>query len=467
MSEKDITNYLKRHGFLVPNAEIYGGLANAWDLGPYGTEVKRNLKNLWWKYFITSSPFNVGCDSSILTRPQILQASGHLKNFHDWLIECRSCQKRYRLDNLLTPTEFSLFCQTANKNTYPFLAPCPNCQQNNFTSPHQFNLLLQTNLEKTEKENIVYLRPETCQGIFVNFLAIHRSTQQKLPFGIGQIGKSFRNEITLRHGIFRTREFEQMELEFFCSPEEKEKWWNYWTETAWSFLQKVIINNQPRIKKVDLPKDELPHYAKKTMDLYFNYHFGWGELCSISDRGNYDLTQHGQHSQKDFRTNGTIPEVIEISFGVERLILAILENSYWEEEVESSRSKNKKREVLKLPPLLTPYFVAVIPFLAKKEVKEQIKNQSQKIYSELLTLNNFSVTYEENADIGKSYRRQDAIGTYYCLTIDPLTIDKQSPFYNTLTCRHRDTTKQERISISSLNEYLAKKYLDYSQELWK
>jgi glycyl-tRNA synthetase len=461
--KKDLANYWKHYGFFLPNAEIYGGLAKAWDLGSHGIELKRNLKNLWWKYFITSSPYNMGCDSQIITHPQVLAASGHLKNFHDWLVECCSCRKRYRLDNLISAEEFTTFLEKEDKSNYLVKDNCSKCGKNDFQSPRQFNLLLTTNLEITDgKENVVYLRPETCQGIFVNFAAIQRSTHRQLPFGVGQIGKSFRNEITLHHGIFRTREFEQMELEFFCVPNESKSWWDEWTKKSWKFLQKVIINNQQRIKKIDLQEKELPHYAKKTSDLYFHYHFGWGELCSISDRGNYDLSQHREYSQKELSADGIVPEVIEVSFGVERLMLAILEDSYQEEEVENSRSSSQeKRQVLKLPPLLTPYFVAVIPLLAKKEHREKIKSRAQEVYSELLKTSNFSVAYEEG-DIGRSYRRQDAIGTYYCLTIDSLTVNelssdyKPNPDYNTITLRHRDTMKQEekRININNLKNYL-------------
>ncbi|CAG8531051.1 7028_t:CDS:2 [Cetraspora pellucida] len=395
---KDLTNYLKHYGFFFPNAEIYGGLAKAWDLGPYGAELKRKLKNL--------CPHNVGCDSQIITHPQILAASGHLKNFHDWLVECRQCRKRYRLDNLISSEQFSVFLSQKDKNNYQVKKNCPRCGKNDFHPPRQFNLLLTTNLEITEdKENVAYLRPETCQGIFTNFALIQRSTHRQLPFGVGQIGKSFRNEITLHHGIFRTREFEQMELEFFFA----------------------------------LPKEELPHYAKKTQDLYFNYHFGWGELCSNSHRGNYDLSQHSQHSQKDLRVNGTIPEVIEVSFGVERLMLAILQDTYHEEKVAGSQTE---RTVLRLPPLLAPFFVAIIP------LSQQLRNTAYQLYLDLLPEVSFSLTYEEAPNIGKAYRRQDAIGTIYCLTVDFDTADPNSSHYNTLTCRHRDSMEQIRISRS-------------------
>ena len=457
MSEKNITNYLKHYGFFIPNAEIYHGLANSWDLGPLGTELKRNLKNLWWKYFVTSNPYNVGCDSLITTHPQVLVASEHKKNFHDWLVECFTCQKRYRLDNLLSPEEFNSFLQQENKLNYKLAKSCPQCQQNKFTIPRKFNLLLTTNLEITEnKKNLVYLRPETCQGIFINFSSIQQSTRRQLPFGIGQIGKSFRNEITLHHGIFRTREFEQMELEFFCPEEKSEQWWEYWTAKSWDFLGKIIVNDQGKTKKVDLKVEELPHYAKKTQDLYFHYHFGWGEVCSNSQRGNYDLSQHSQHSQKFLgvqeNNQKIIPEVVEVSFGVERLMLAVLEDAYQAEVVASSQLT---REVLKLHPLLAPYFVAVIP------LEKSLREKSYQLYCELLKNSTFSVAYEETGNIGNRYRRQDAIGTYYCLTLDKQTLQD-----NTITLRHRDSMEQEptRISINNLKIYLNSLYEKNWQE---
>jgi glycyl-tRNA synthetase len=488
---KDLTAYLKHYGFFFPNAEIYGGLAKSWDLGPYGIELKRNLKNLWWKYFITSSPYNIGCDSQIITHPRVLEASGHLKNFHDWLTECINCRGRYRLDKVLSEDKFNAFL--AREKNFAELFPdqrievvkteytlkeekCPNCQQRTLVPPRQFNLLLTTNLEITDgKENMVYLRPETCQGIFTNFPSIQRSARRQLPFGVGQIGKSFRNEITLHQGIFRTREFEQLELEFFFRSEESEKWWNYWTEKAWSFLQKVIVNDQSRIKQVELTKEELPHYAKKTQDLYFQYHFGWGELCSNSHRGNYDLSQHSQHSKKtgnkfwkSFWVNDTIPEVVESSFGVERLMLAILEDAYQKEEI-IVKGEKREREVLKLSPLLAPYFVAVIPS------ESSLREKSYQLYCELMKNHLFSVAYEETGNIGNRYRRQDAIGTYYCLTVDALTISEHlpdgqpNPHYNTVTLRHRNSMKKEkdRISMAVLKDlkiYLNSLYETHWQE---
>ncbi|RHZ35579.1 glycine--tRNA ligase [endosymbiont GvMRE of Glomus versiforme] len=471
MIKKDITSYLKNCGFIIPNAEIYGRLANFWDLGSHGAELKRNLKNLWWKYFITTNPYNIGSDSCIITHPLVLKASGHLKNFHDWLVECHSCRKRHRLDNLISAEEFTAFLEKENKSNYIVKVNCSKCGKNDFHSPRLFNLLLTTNLEIADgKENTVYLRPETCQGIFTNFLALQKSTHRQLPFGVGQIGKSFRNEITLHHGIFRTREFEQMELEFFCTSDESERWWNYWNEKAWNFLQKVIINDQQRIKKINLQASELPHYAKKTLDIYFNYHFGWGELCSVSDRGNYDLSQHNKCSQKNLSVNKIIPEIIEVSFGIERIILAILEDSYHEEITKKTQEKDKERIFLKLHPLLAPYFVSIIPLSASKlKGEKKLEKKAYRLYHKLLKTSIFSLSYEKTNSVGKSYRRQDAIGTYYCLVVDFLTINKKSQHYNTVTVRCRDTMKQKkrRIKFDEISKYLNNEYEKILQKFTK
>ncbi|RHZ37302.1 glycine--tRNA ligase [endosymbiont GvMRE of Glomus versiforme] len=451
---KDITSYLKHYGFFFPSAEIYQGLAKSWDCGPNSTELKRKLKDLWWKCFVTFQPYNVGSDSLILTHPRVLEASGHLKNFYDWLVECSNCQKRHRLDKLITAEEFTSFLAQENKQEFSISQNCPSCDKNKFTNPRQFNLLLSSDLQITnqEKKNLVYLRPETCQGIFINFSAIQISIRKKLPFGVGQIGKSFRNEITLHHGIFRTREFEQMELEFFCSLEEKEKWWEYWNQKAWNFLTS-LLNDKNKAQKKALDQEELPHYAKKTTDLYFQYHFGPGELCSISDRGDYDLKNHSEKSGEKLKVEGITPHVIEVSFGVERLMLAILEDAYQEETIENSKGE-KKREVLKLYPLLAPYFVAVIPW------KKSLREKAKQIYQKLLTEINFSVIYEETDSIGKSYHYQDAIGTYYCLTVDDQTLNDE-----TITVRERDSREQLRFSCQEqeLSQFLNQKY----QECWK
>lgn len=464
--EKNIISYLKHYGFFLPSAEIYGGLAHVWDWGPLGVELKRNLKNWWWKYFITTSPCNVGSDSSIITHPKVLEASGHLANFSDWLVDCQNCRKRYKVGELVGEQVVS---ETASSELAE-KKKCPSCQKVITASPRQFNLLLATNLGSAEDSgNKAYLRPETCQGIFVNFASIQTSLHRQLPFGVGQIGKSFRNEITLHHGIFRTREFEQMELEFFSEATESQKWWDCWTAQAWDFFQKIIVNPVSQTKKEAVPKEELPHYSHQTLDFYFQYHFGWGEVCSNSQRGDYDLTQHSKLSGQ--KLSPTNPVVVEVSFGVERLLLAVLESAYQEEQIEK-KGKITIRRVLKLPPLLTPYFVAIIPQPASEEEGgPQIRNQAYELYHQLLKEADFPLTYEEAGSIGKSYRRQDAIGTYYCLTVDVETIRKYSldgelnPDYNTVTLRHRDTMKQEkdRVNIKNIKINLNERYQHQKQ----
>lgn len=458
INKKLLANYLI-YGFLFPNADIYGGSAKSWDLGSHGTELKRKLKDLWWKYFITTNPYNLGSDSLIFTHPKVLESSGHLKNFHDWLIECLNCQKRYRLDNLISAEEFAAFLIQEDKQNFTISKNCPRCGRNKFTDPRQFNLLLSSDLQITDqgKEKIVYLRPETCQGIFINFAAIQRSTRKKLPFGVGQIGKSFRNEITLRHGIFRTREFEQMELEFFTQPGKSEKWWEHWNQKAWNFLY-ILINDKEKIKQVPLNQDELPHYAKKTTDLCFKYHFGWGELCSISDRGDYDLKNHSEKSGEKLEVEGTNPHVIEVSFGVERLMLALLEDGYQQEIVENSKGETTEREVLKLHPLLAPYFVAVIPW----NKQTQLQERACQIYQELLNETSFTTTYEESKWIGKSYHRQDAIGTYYCLTVDSQTLED-----DTVTIRKRDNLKQIRLPQQEVTQFLNQEFYNHLSKIIK
>ncbi|KLL01578.1 MAG: glycyl-tRNA synthetase [Mycoplasmataceae bacterium RC_NB112A] len=460
MDPKNIISYLKHYGFFFPSAEIYGGLAHVWDWGPLGVELKRNLKNLWWKYFISTGPYNVGSDSSIITHPQVLQASGHLKNFNDWLIECRNCQKRYKIGEFLSPAEQSVFLNFSSKSNFQIQKKCPTCQKEVETAPRQFNLLFAINLTSVESDkNKAYLRPETCQGIFANFAAIQHSTHRKLPFGIGQIGKSFRNEITLHRGIFRTREFEQMELEFFCEASENQKWWDYWTTQAWNFLSKIIVDPTQKIKKEDVPSAELPHYSQQTLDFYFQYHFGWGEVCSNSQRRDYDLVQHSKASGKKLISGENNPVVVEVSFGVERLLLAVLESAYQEEQI-TEKGKTTNRQFLKLPPLLAPYFVAIIP-LPTSQVNHgsEIRNQAYQLYNQLLREVDFSLTYEATDNIGKSYRRQDAIGTYYCLTVDTQTLADR-----TVTLRQRDSRQQERIEIENLKIILYERYSQKKQE---
>lgn len=443
--ENLISAHLRHYGFVNPNAEIYQGLAKAWDFGTNGAELKKKLRNLWWDFFITSSPYNFPCETAIMTHNDVLEASGHKKNFSDWVVDCLDCHKRVRLDNLISEDAFLEFLALANKERGAFKLD-KRCQcGGTFSVPKQFNLMLKTNLSSTAdgEEDFVYLRPETCQGIFVNFLSLRNSVNRKLPFGIGQIGKSFRNEVTLNHGVFRTREFEQAELEFFVN-EDKAAWWTYWTERAWEFFKRMIETEAPIMRK-EVKQDELPHYSLKTLDLYFQYKFGWGEICSISDRGDYDLRNHGEKSSHFLGTEGAegqrlIPHVIEISFGIERMLLAILENSYREELVVSS---GLKRTYLKLNPLLTPYYVCVMP------LSKQLKETAYELYLKLLKKAAYSVSYEETGNIGNRYRRQDAIGTPICITVDFETAASGE-----VTIRERDSMKQEKILLTEVEGYL-------------
>ncbi|WNE41778.1 MAG: Glycine--tRNA ligase [Mycoplasmataceae bacterium] len=453
--EKSIASYLKQYGFINSNAEIYQGLAKSWDLGVNGAQLKKNLKDLWWDYFIKTNPYNFPCDISILTHNDVLEASGHKKNFNDWVIECLSCKKRIRLDNLISEKEFTNFISSSEeeKNNFKIESKC-SCS-GKFSSPKKFNLMLKTNLSSSDSEDqMAYLRPETCQGIFINFLLIKNSINKKLPFGIGQIGKSFRNEITLNHGIFRTREFEQAELEFFVI-DEKEKWWKYWVEKSWSFFRKIVFLNDNLISQKEINKEELPHYSNKTLDFHFKYNFGWGEVCSMSDRGDYDLRNHSEKSSnflgiKNENGEKIFPHIIEVSFGIERLMLAILESSYRKEIIEKS---GLERTFLKINPLLSPFFVSIMP------LSKQLNEEAKDIYLNLIKTGKLSISYEETGNIGNRYRRQDAIGTFFCVTIDFETKNDKK-----VTIRERDSMNQTRVSIKDLENYILNKMFDFRKD---
>jgi len=451
---KNIYSHLKNYGFIISSSEIYQGFSNSWDLGINGTAMKMNLEKIWKKYFISSRPNIFFFDSSILTNPKVLEASGHLKKFHDWTIDCLNCQKRYRLDQIISEKKFENFLKIENKDNYLINKIC-FCGNKKFSIPKKFNLLLKTNLELTDKkEKIAYLRPETCQGIFINFFFIKKTIRNKFPFGIGQIGKSFRKEITLNHGIYRTIEFRQMELEFFCEKKEINKWWKIWNEDSWKFINKIIKNNSKKIKKKLINDENLPHYSKKTLDFYFNYNFGWGELCSISDRGNFDLKEHSNYSGFFLgikKNNENIDlNIIELSFGVERIMLAILEDSYYEEYSEKLK---KKRCFLKINPLLSPYFLAIIP------INKKMEDFAYLLYLKLIKKFDFNVFFENSNSIGKSYHYQDSMGTFFCLTVDFNYFDKKI-----VTCRERDSTEQIILEEKNIINYFNNKYLNFLDE---
>ncbi len=445
--------YLKQLGFVYQGSEIYGGLANTWDYGPLGVELKNNLKKLWWKAFVQSSVNNVGIDSAILMNPQTWVATGHVGGFSDPLIDCKCCNTRYRADKLIE--DFTHESETGdgwdNDKLYNYVMdnkiPCPNCGKTNFTEIRKFNLMFQTHQGVVEDaKTVVYLRPETAQGIFLNFKNVQRTTRKKVPFGICQIGKSFRNEITPGNFIFRTREFEQMELEFFCKPGTDLEWFAYWKQFCIDFLKDLGIKEE-YIRSRDHAKEELSFYSKATTDLEFKFFFGWGELWGIADRTDYDLSVHQKHSGEnleylDPETNEKyLPYVIEPSLGVERLLLAVLTSAYEEETL----SDGETREVLHFDPRVAPVKVAVLPLVNKLNDKALELYQMLKKY--------FVCEYDSSGKIGKRYRRQDAIGTPYCLTVDFETLEN-----NSVTLRNRDSMEQFRINIDDLLKYLNDKF---------
>ena len=448
----------KTRGFIFPGSEIYGGLANTWDYGPLGVELKNNVKKAWWKKFVQENKYNVGLDAAILMNPQTWVASGHLAGFSDPLMDCRECHERFRADKLIEdwcaenaftlPKPIDAFTQAEMKEfVEEHNIPCPTCGKHNFTDIRQFNLMFKTFQGVTEDaKNTVYLRPETAQGIFTNFVSVQRTTRKKLPFGIAQIGKSFRNEITPGNFIFRVREFEQMELEFFCKPGTDLEWFNYWRSFCHNWLLAIGLKDE-NIRLRDHDPEELCFYSKATTDFEFLFPFGWGELWGVADRTDYDLTQHQNTSGKDLtyfdQETGEhyIPYVVEPSLGVERSVLAVLCDAYDEEIVDPE--KNDVRVVMHLHPALAPFKAAVLP-LSKK-----LSEGAEKIYDELSKY--FSVDYDEAGSIGKRYRRQDEVGTPLCITYD-----FESETDGCVTVRDRDTMEQVRIPIADLKAYVEK-----------
>ena len=452
LTMEKLVSYCKQYGYIFQGSEIYGGLANTWDYGPLGRELKENVKSAWHKKFIQESRYNHGLDAAILMNPEVWVASGHVASFSDPLIDCKNCKTRHRADKLIE--EFTDGKETgdgwSNEKLEEYIKDnnicCPNCGKSDFTSIRQFNLLFETHMGVTnDTQSKVYLRGETAQGIFVNFLNVSRSMRTKLPFGIGQIGKAFRNEITPGNFIFRTREFEQMELEFFCKPGTDLEWFEYYKKYCLDFLKSLGIKDE-NLRYRDHEKDELVFYSAATTDIEYNYPMGWGELWGVADRTNYDLSVHEKHSKTELKyldpeTNEKyIPYVIEPSVGVDRLVLAILADSYTLEELE-----NDTREVLKLHPALAPYKVAVLP-LAKKYHGEKA-NEVFDILSK-----NFMTSYDEAGSIGKRYRRCDAIGTPFAITIDDETINN-----NTVTVRDRDTMEQITLKLDEVVDYINEK----------
>lgn len=448
----------KNRGFIFPGSDIYGGLANSWDYGPLGVEFKNNVKKAWWQKFVQESPYNVGVDCAILMNKEVWVASGHLGGFSDPLMDCKECKARFRADKLVEDhmTESGVEVASAdgmsNEQLKSYIEEhnivCPKCGKMNYTDIRQFNLMFKTFQGVTEDaKNEIYLRPETAQGIFVNFKQVQRSSRKKVPFGIAQIGKSFRNEITPGNFTFRTREFEQMELEFFCKPGTDLEWFEYWREYCWNFLLSLGVNKDC-LRLRDHGEEELSFYSNATSDIEYLFPFGWGELWGIADRTDYDLKKHAEHSGQDLTyldpmTNERyIPYCIEPSLGADRVALAFLVDAYDEEDL-STETKQDSRIVMHLHPALAPFKAAILP-LSKK-----LSDKALEVYGELAK--KFNVEYDEAGSIGKRYRRQDEIGTPFCITIDFDTLEDGA-----VTVRDRDSMEQERVKIEDLEAYIAK-----------
>ena len=453
MKMEDIVNYSKQYGFIFQGSEIYGGLSNTWDYGPLGKELKENIRQAWWKKFIQENPYNYGLDSAILMNPEVWVASGHVASFADPLLDCKKCKSRYRADKLIE--DFTNGTETGdgwdNKKLEDYIKnngiTCPKCGSTDFTDIRKFNLLFETHIGVTDDtKSICYLRGETAQGIFTNFLNVQRSMRLKVPFGIGQIGKSFRNEITPGNFIFRMREFEQMELEFFCKPDTDLEWFGYYKNYCMEFLKSLGIDKN-NLRFRDHKKEELSFYSKATTDIEYLYPMGWGELWGIADRTDYDLSVHMEHSKTDLRyldpnTNEKyLPYVIEPSVGLDRLFLSVICDGYVKETLDNG----EEREVLKVLPYLAPYKATILPLIKKVHT-----DKAMEIYANLST--SFNVSFDDAGSIGKRYRRSDAIGTPFAITIDDETLEN-----NTVTVRNRDTMEQIKLNVDELEDYINKR----------
>ena len=451
LTMEKLVGLCKQYGFIYQGSEIYGGLSNTWDYGPVGALLKNNIKNAWLKKFIQEDPNNVGLDSAILMNPKVWEASGHISTFSDPLIDCKSCKTRHRADKLVEDFAHIDAASMNNEELIKYInehqIPCPKCGKVNYTDIRQFNLMFKTFQGVTEdSKSTIYLRPETAQGIFADFLNVQRSMRLKVPFGIGQVGKSFRNEITPGNFIFRVREFEQMELEFFCKPGTELDWFKYYKDYCNKFLISLGIKEE-NLRLRDHSQEELSFYSNATTDIEYKFPFGWGELWGIASRTDYDLSQHQKYSGEsmqylDPETNEKyIPYVIEPSLGVERLVLTILCNAYRNETLEDGSS----REVMAFHPYLAPYKACVLPL-----VKKYHSEKATEIYRNLSK--NFMVSYDETGSIGKRYRRQDIIGTPLCITVDEETLNN-----NTVTIRDRDTMEQITLPLDQVEEYISNK----------
>ena len=457
VTKEKVVALAKSRGFVYAGSEIYGGLANTWDYGPLGVEFKNNVKRAWWKKFIQESPYNVGLDAAILMNPKTWVASGHVGGFADPLIDCKACKARFRADKIIEDYMKAKGIDDVSVDGWPrekleeYLQTenivCPECGKQDFTGIRQFNLMFKTFQGVTEdSQSEIFLRPETAQGIFVNFKNVARTSRKKIPFGIGQVGKSFRNEITPGNFTFRTREFEQLELEFFCKPGTNLEWFSYWRKACVDFL-KALGMKDDHIKLRDHEKEELSHYSNATTDIEYMFPFGWGELWGIADRTDFDLKQHMEHSGQDMNyldpeTNEKfVPYCIEPSLGADRVALAFLCDAYDEETLTSPDGKEDTRVVLHLHPFLAPYKAAVLP-LAKK-----LSDTAEPFYNDLAK--HFMVEYDASGSIGKRYRRQDEIGTPFSICVDFESLEDQC-----VTIRDRDTMEQIRIPMDQVKAYI-------------
>ncbi len=454
---EQIVNLTKRRGFIYPSSELYGGYANTYTYGPYGVELKNNIRNLWWKTFVQSRPDIVGIDGNILLHPEVWKASGHVGGFNDAMIDCKSCKSRFRTDQLIedktgidvegqTPEEMDQVVKEKD-------IACPKCGKRDFTNSRQFNMMFKTHTGTTEDDSsIAYLRPETAQAIFLSFNNIADTTRVKLPFGIGQVGKAFRNEITPGNFIFRLIEFEQMEIEYFIRPEQWEEVFEDWKKEMWSWCTDKLQIPENKIRIHEHPKEKLSHYSKRTIDIEYEFPFGFKELYGLAYRTDFDLKQHKEASGKDTEyhdkvTNEKfIPHVVEPTFGLDRSVLITLLDKYTEEEAPTSDGKTEKRLVMKFPVELAPVKIAVLP-LSKKE---ELVGPAKKLFEDLLST--WNCEFDITQSIGRRYRRQDEIGTPFAVTFDFDSLEDKK-----VTVRERDSMKQERISIDGLKQYFVEK----------
>ena len=443
-----IITHLQTTGYVFQGSQIYGGLSNSWDYGPLGSELKQNIKNLWWKKFVHESPLNVGIDSAILMNPKVWEATGHVSTFNDPLIDCKNCRNRYRADDLISSQypevdTNAMTIDDMNEFLKKNKIKCPYCGKEEFTDIRQFNMMFKTHIGVTEEsKSVVYLRPETAQGVFVNFKNVQRATRKKLPFGIANMGKSFRNEITPGNFIFRVREFEQMELEFFCKPGTDLEYFDFWRKFCIDFVKSLGIKDE-NLRFRDHEKEELAFYSKATTDIEYKFPFGWGEVWGIADRTDYDLKRHMDYSGESLEYldpdthEKYVPYCIEPSLGLERMFLMIVCDSYDEETLEDG----SVRKVMHLPGFLAPYKAAILP------LSKQLNEKAKKVFDDLIPYIN--VSYDETGSIGKRYRRNDEIGTPYCITIDFDTLNDEC-----VTIRERDTMKQTRVKIEEVKNIL-------------